>query len=152
MHDLNFIRENSKAFDEALKKRFIEPQTNKILELDSKKRDLLTKSQDLRSERKTLSSSFSKLNDSEKSNLQIKVQEIKINIDTMENEINNLETGNPNTQHSLNPVPCIVVDNNRRWKIINDDGGLSNISPTILKRMGIEKPKEMTTDSLIEEY
>ena len=39
MHDLNFIRENPKAFDEALKKRFIEPQSNKILELDLKKRE-----------------------------------------------------------------------------------------------------------------
>ena len=39
-------------------------------------------------------------------------------------EINNPVTGNPNTQHSLNPVPCIVVDNNRKWKIINNNGGL----------------------------
>ena len=70
MHDLNFIRDNARDFDEALKKRFIEPQANKIIDLDLKKRDLLTKSQDLRFERKKLSSSFSKLNDSEKSNLQ----------------------------------------------------------------------------------
>ena len=67
-------------------------------------------------------------------------------------EINNPVTGNPNTQHSLNPVPCIVVDNNRKWKIINNNGGLSNISPTVLKMMGVEKPKEMTSNSLIEEY
>ena len=67
-------------------------------------------------------------------------------------EINNPDTGNPNTQHSLNPVPCIVVDNNRKWKIINNNGGLSNISPTVLKMMGVEKPKEMTSNSLIEEY
>ena len=66
-------------------------------------------------------------------------------------EINNLKTGNPNTQHSLNPVPCIIVDNNRNWRISNNKGGLSNISPTILKIMGIDKPKEMTSDSLIEE-
>ena len=105
MHDLNFIRENPKAFDEALKKRFIEPQSNKILELDLKKRDLLTKSQDLRSERKTLSSSFSKLNDKEKSNLQIKVQEIKNNIDKMENEINILETQLKDILSSLPNLP-----------------------------------------------
>ena len=105
MHDLNFIRENPKAFDEALKKRFIEPQSNKILELDLKKRDLLTKSQDLRSKRKTLSSSFSKLDDKEKSNLQIKVQEIKTNIDKMENEINNLETQLKDILSSLPNLP-----------------------------------------------
>jgi seryl-tRNA synthetase len=105
MHDLNFIRENPKAFDEALKKRFIEPQSNKILELDLKKRDLLTKSQDLRSKRKTLSSSFSKLDDKEKSNLQIKVQEIKTNIDKMENEINNLEAQLKDILSSLPNLP-----------------------------------------------
>ena len=64
-------------------------------------------------------------------------------------EINNLKTGKPNTQHSLNPVPCIVVDNKRDWSIIKKDGGLSNITPTILTLMGIDKPKEMTSDSLI---
>ena len=78
MHDINFIRENPSQFDEGLKKRFIEPQSQIILDLDVKKRDLLTKSQDLRSERKNLSSKFSKLNDEEKTSLQKKVQNIKI--------------------------------------------------------------------------
>jgi len=66
-------------------------------------------------------------------------------------EINNPETGNPNTQHSLNPVPCIVIDNNNEWKIINEkNAGLSNIAPTLLTLMGIDKPKEMTSKTLIE--
>jgi len=54
MHDINFIRENPSKFDEGLKKRFLEPQSQIILDLDHKKRELLTKSQDLRSERKNL--------------------------------------------------------------------------------------------------
>ena len=66
-------------------------------------------------------------------------------------EINNPVTGKPNTQHSLNPVPCIVVDNNRAWEIINHSGGLSNIAPTLLTLMDIDKPKEMTASSLIKE-
>ena len=66
-------------------------------------------------------------------------------------EINNPITGNPNTQHSLNPVPCIVIDNNRTWKIENHSGGLSNIAPTLLMLMNIEKPIEMTSSSLIKE-
>ena len=67
-------------------------------------------------------------------------------------EINNPKTGNPNTQHSLNPVPCIVIDNNREWQIINEkNAGLSNIAPTLLTLMGIEKPKEMTSETLIKE-
>ena len=67
-------------------------------------------------------------------------------------EINNPKTGKPNTQHSLNPVPCIIVDNNKKWNIINDNGGLSNIAPTIFTLMGIKKPKEMTSESLIKEH
>ena len=66
-------------------------------------------------------------------------------------EINNPKTGNPNTQHSLNPVPCIVIDKNGKWEITNKKGGLSNISPTLLTLMGIKKPKEMTSESLIKE-
>ncbi|MBT3520263.1 MAG: 2,3-bisphosphoglycerate-independent phosphoglycerate mutase [Gammaproteobacteria bacterium] len=67
-------------------------------------------------------------------------------------EINNPKTGNPNTQHSLNPVPFVVIDNNREWQIINDkNAGLSNIAPTLLTLMGIEKPKEMTSKTLIKE-
>ena len=66
-------------------------------------------------------------------------------------EINNPENGNPNTQHSLNPVPCIIIDNHNEWKIINEkNAGLSNIAPTLLTLMGLEKPKEMTSKTLIE--
>ena len=54
MHDLNFIRDNASLFDDLLKKRFLDPQSKKILDLDIKKRDLLTKSQEMRSERKNL--------------------------------------------------------------------------------------------------
>ena len=74
MHDITFIRENPDLFDELLKKRFIDPKSNKIISLDKKKRDILTKSQELRAERKNLSSSFANLNDSDKAGLQKKVQ------------------------------------------------------------------------------
>jgi seryl-tRNA synthetase len=87
MHDLNFIRDNASLFDDLLKKRFFDPQSKKILDLDIKKRDLLTKSQEMRSERKNLSSSFSKLDDNEKLKLQEKVQQIKLDIDTFEKEL-----------------------------------------------------------------
>ncbi len=66
-------------------------------------------------------------------------------------EIYNLKTGKPNTQHSKNPVPCIVIDNNKNWDITKQGGGLSNIAPTLLSLMGINKPSEMTSDSLIKE-
>jgi 2,3-bisphosphoglycerate-independent phosphoglycerate mutase len=54
--------------------------------------------------------------------------------------------GSPNTAHSLNPVPCFIV--NSKYKNINN-GILADVAPTILKLMGIEKPKEMTGNSLI---
>ena len=54
--------------------------------------------------------------------------------------------GTPNTAHTTNPVPVILVDNDLK-NIQN--GILGAIAPTILKLMGIEKPKEMTQESLI---
>ena len=56
------------------------------------------------------------------------------------------EDGSPNTAHTTNPVPCILVD--KDIKSIKD-GILGDIAPTILKLMGIEKPELMTQKSLI---
>ena len=56
------------------------------------------------------------------------------------------EDGSPNTSHTTNPVPIILVDKNKR-NVKN--GILSNIAPTILEILGIEKPLEMTGNSLI---
>jgi 2,3-bisphosphoglycerate-independent phosphoglycerate mutase len=55
--------------------------------------------------------------------------------------------GSPNTAHSLNPVPIIVIDNN--VKSVNN-GTLRDVAPTILDLMGITQPKEMTGSSLVE--
>ena len=111
MHDINFIRENPEIFDELLKKRFIEPKSNFIISLDTKKRSILTKSQELRANRKTLSSSFSNLDDIDKIELQKKVQLIKNQIDELEKDIftideqlKNTLSGLPNLPHSDVPV------------------------------------------------
>ena len=56
------------------------------------------------------------------------------------------ENGNIMTAHSMNMVPLIGLHNSR--KSLND-GKLCDIAPTILELMGIEKPAEMTGDSLI---
>ena len=55
--------------------------------------------------------------------------------------------GTPNTAHSLNPVPCILVSNSSLKKV--RDGVLGDIAPTILSLFGIRAPKEMTGDSLV---
>ncbi len=57
------------------------------------------------------------------------------------------EDGSPNTAHSLNPVPCIYVTENKDAQV--DNGRLADVAPTILKIMGLEAPKEMTGKILI---
>ncbi|MHA8067224.1 2,3-bisphosphoglycerate-independent phosphoglycerate mutase [Aquirufa sp. ROCK2-A2] len=52
------------------------------------------------------------------------------------------EDGSPNTAHSTNLVPCIFVDNDFHPTLNN--GKLGDVSPTILKLMGVDQPKEMT--------
>ncbi len=54
--------------------------------------------------------------------------------------------GSPNTAHSLNPVPCILVDKN--YSIIKD-GILADVAPTLLSIMGMEIPEDMTGKVLI---
>ncbi len=56
------------------------------------------------------------------------------------------EDGSPNTAHTTNPVPIIVVDEG--IKSVNS-GVLANIAPTVLKLIGIEKPTIMSEVSLI---
>ena len=56
------------------------------------------------------------------------------------------EDGSPNTAHTTNPVPFILVDPDIK-KVKN--GILGDIAPTILELMGIEKPILMTQHSLI---
>lgn len=57
------------------------------------------------------------------------------------------DDGSPNTAHSLNLVPCVLVDNTYQNPI--KDGKLADIAPTILELMGIEKPVEMTGTSIL---
>jgi 2,3-bisphosphoglycerate-independent phosphoglycerate mutase len=56
--------------------------------------------------------------------------------------------GTPNTAHSLNPVPCILVSNLKDVKLA--DGRLADVAPTILSLMGLPQPPEMTGHNLIE--
>lgn len=54
--------------------------------------------------------------------------------------------GSPNTAHTTNPVPIILVD--KELKHVND-GILGDIAPTILHLIGVEKPEAMTRESLV---
>lgn len=55
--------------------------------------------------------------------------------------------GTPNTQHSTNLVPFIVMDKDQTWNL--KPGKLGDVAPTILKVMGVEIPEIMTGDILV---
>ncbi|QCW99130.1 2,3-bisphosphoglycerate-independent phosphoglycerate mutase [Aggregatimonas sangjinii] len=63
------------------------------------------------------------------------------NCDTMINP-----DGSPNTAHTTNPVPLILVDNDIKEIA---DGVLGDIAPTILKLMGVAQPEAMTQKALV---
>jgi 2,3-bisphosphoglycerate-independent phosphoglycerate mutase len=56
------------------------------------------------------------------------------------------EDGSPNTAHSLNPVPCILVSED--YDRIGE-GILADVAPTLLHIMGIDRPAEMTGKVLV---
>lgn len=58
-------------------------------------------------------------------------------------------TGEMITKHSAHPVPFILADHTE--DMILEEGNLGDVAPTILHLMGIQKPKEMTGESLINE-
>lgn len=57
-------------------------------------------------------------------------------------------TGGPMTAHTTNPVPLIYVTNNPSKKL-TEGGKLADLAPTMLEEMGLEKPEEMTGNSLL---
>lgn len=50
--------------------------------------------------------------------------------------------GTPCPSHTINRVPCTLIS--KKYSHLKKEGGLKDIAPTILKLMGIPKPKEMT--------
>jgi 2,3-bisphosphoglycerate-independent phosphoglycerate mutase len=58
-------------------------------------------------------------------------------------------TNQPHTAHTTNPVPLILFDAKKRFGTLRGGGVLSNVAPTILTILGIDKPAEMTAESLL---
>ena len=58
------------------------------------------------------------------------------------------KTGEPHTAHTTNPVPLILVTKDENLKV--KSGKLADLAPTMLELLGIEKPKEMTGESILE--
>ena len=62
----------------------------------------------------------------------------------------NEQTQAPQTAHTTNPVPFILVTKDMQNIKLKDTGALCDIAPTVLDLLGIQKPKEMTGESLIQ--
>lgn len=60
----------------------------------------------------------------------------------------NAATGKPQTAHTTNKVPFVIINGPKDLKL-KEDGALCNIAPTVLELLGIEQPKEMNCESLI---
>ena len=58
------------------------------------------------------------------------------------------KTGEPHTAHTTNPVPIILVTANKNYKL-KENGKLADLAPTMLDIIGLDKPEEMTGESLI---
>jgi 2,3-bisphosphoglycerate-independent phosphoglycerate mutase len=58
------------------------------------------------------------------------------------------EDGTPNTAHTTNLVPCILVDDTYQGKL--KDGKLGDLAPTIVTLMGLKTPVEMTGNVLLD--
>lgn len=73
-------------------------------------------------------------------------------------ELQNIRTGETNTEHSTNPVPVwfVTKDNHRQRNMFSPhgeemqvEGLLSDIAPTVLELMGLPKAADMTGESLL---
>ncbi len=58
------------------------------------------------------------------------------------------ETGVPFTAHTINPVPFILINYDPAYTL-KEGGRLADIVPTLIEMMGMEKPAEMTGESLL---
>ena len=64
-------------------------------------------------------------------------------------QMQDYETGQPHTYHTTNPVPFVVVNDDRVGQKLRGGESFKSIAPTMLDVMGIERPEEMMGRSLL---
>jgi 2,3-bisphosphoglycerate-independent phosphoglycerate mutase len=57
--------------------------------------------------------------------------------------------GEPNTQHSTNPVPVIFIAKDAAARFAMHDGALADVAPTLLELLGLPVPERITGRSLL---
>ncbi len=67
------------------------------------------------------------------------------NVEEMSNSV-----GEPHTSHTRNPVPFVIVSENKKKISVRSCGSLCDIAPTIIELLGLYQPQEMTGTSLID--
>ena len=127
MHDLRAIRENPAAFDEGLKRRFMEPRSSQILSLDEEHRTLLTQAQDLQSRRNDASKEIGKVKSQggdaqalmdEVARIKTKLPDLEAQASAKEGELRSILEGLPNLPMDDVPIGEDEEANAevRRWK------------------------------------
>ena len=120
MHNLNYIRENPTAFDNAMQQRGEDVYSKKIIEIDKQKRETQTILQKLLSEKNILSKEIGKLKAENKqiTKLLKQVEEIKVEISTLkeletikDDELKNILTRLPNIPDQSTPYGKNENDN-----------------------------------------
>ncbi|AHX08034.1 serine--tRNA ligase [Ehrlichia chaffeensis] len=105
MHDIDFIKQNPELFDNAMQVRNSEKVAKKIIELDVKKRHLLTQLYSLQKERNQITQEIEKL---KKNNLQCNIQiELSKDVTSKINDINNMIKEDSQLVNLLNMLPNI---------------------------------------------
>lgn len=59
------------------------------------------------------------------------------------------DTGEPHTAHTVDRVPFILVGDAYVGRSLRQDGALKDVAPTVLEILGLEKPADMTGNSLL---
>ena len=59
------------------------------------------------------------------------------------------QTGEPFTQHTLNPVPIYLCDPALKGAHLREGGILADVAPTVLQMMGLPQPAAMAGKTLV---
>ena len=104
MHNIKDIKNNVEAFKEALKKRFIELDLEKILDLDKNNRKYIQKKEVLEQEKKEISKSKDKSLFEKSKNISIKIDKITQQQSSVKKELDVILSSIPNIPHTDVPV------------------------------------------------